>query len=87
MATLKHRAIQATDVARDAAANAVQMTNAHTTMIAQHCKLFLRAAFGINPDGTAITNKVSSPQTFEGEEVGEDCRTVQLHHPSPHQLG
>ncbi len=57
MATLKQCAIQATDVARDAAADAVQMTNAQTTMIAQHCKLFLQAAFGINTDGTAITDK------------------------------
>ncbi len=54
--TLKQRAIQATVVARDAAADAAQMTSAHTTMVAQHCKLFLRAAFGINPNGTAITD-------------------------------
>ncbi len=38
-ATLKQRAIQAAVVARDAAADAVQMTSAH--MISQHCKLFL----------------------------------------------
>jgi hypothetical protein len=41
VATLEQRAIQAADIARDAATNAAQMTNAHTTMIAQHRKLFL----------------------------------------------
>jgi hypothetical protein len=65
VATLKQRAIQAADVARDAAADAAQMTNAHTMMIAQHCKLFLRAAFGINPDGTAITNKSLLPERLK----------------------
>ncbi len=40
-ATLKQCAIQAAVVARDAAADAVQTTSAHTTMIAQHRKLFL----------------------------------------------
>jgi hypothetical protein len=60
-AALKQRAIQATVIARDAAADAVQMTSAHITMIAQHRKLFLRAVFGINPDGTAITNQSLLP--------------------------
>ncbi len=41
VAALKQRAIQATVVARDATADAVQMTSAHTTMIAQHRKLLL----------------------------------------------
>ena len=41
VAALKQHAIQAAVVARDATADAAQMTSAHTTMIAQHCKLFL----------------------------------------------
>jgi hypothetical protein len=61
-AALKQRAIQATVVARDAAADAAQMTSAHTPTIAQHRKLFLRAAFGINPDGMAITNQSLLPE-------------------------
>ncbi len=39
------------------AANSYQMTNAHTTVIAQHRKLLFWAAFGINLDGTAIADK------------------------------
>ncbi len=65
MATLEQCAIQAADIARDAAADAAQMTNSHTTMIAQHRKLFLRAAFGINPDGMAITNKSLLPERLK----------------------
>ncbi len=74
MATLKKRAIQAADVARDAAADAAQMTNAHTTMIVQHRKLFLRAAFGINPDRTAITDKSLLPERLK---VNRMVKTVE----------
>jgi hypothetical protein len=64
-AALKQCAIQATVIARDATTNAAQMTSAHTTMIAQHRKLFLRAAFGINPDGTAITDQSLLPECLK----------------------
>ncbi len=53
-ATLLQRTIQAAAVARDAAADATDINNAHATIVAQHRKMFLARAFGINPDGTPI---------------------------------
>jgi hypothetical protein len=53
-ATLLQRAIQAAAVARDAAADAADINKAHATIVAQHRKMFLARAFGINPDGTSI---------------------------------
>jgi hypothetical protein len=53
-ATLSQREIQAAAVARDAAADAADINNAHATIVAQHRKMFLARAFGINPYGTAI---------------------------------
>jgi hypothetical protein len=55
-ATLSQCAIQAAAVARDAAADAADINNAHATIVAQHREMFLVRAFGINPDGTAITD-------------------------------
>jgi hypothetical protein len=72
-AALKQRAIQATVVARDATADAAQMTSAHTTMIAQHRKLFLQAAFGINPDGTVTTDQSLLPKHLK---VYKSVKTV-----------
>ncbi len=48
------RVIQAAAVTRDAAADAADIHNAHATIVAQHRKVFLAHAFGINPDGTPI---------------------------------
>jgi hypothetical protein len=50
-ATLLQRAIQAAAVARDAATDAVDINNAHATIVAQHRKMFLVQAFSINPNG------------------------------------
>jgi hypothetical protein len=55
-ATLLQRTHQAAVVARDAAADAADINNAHAIIVAQHRKMFLARAFGINPDGTPITN-------------------------------
>jgi hypothetical protein len=55
-ATLLQRTHQAAVVARDAAANAADINNAHAIIVAQHRKMFLTCAFGINPDDTPITN-------------------------------
>ncbi len=64
-ATLSQRLIQAAAVARDAAADAADINNAHATIVAQHCKIFLVRAFGINPDGTAITDPSLLPEKLK----------------------
>jgi hypothetical protein len=51
-ATLLQCGIQAAAVARDVVADAANINNAHTTIVAQHRKMFLTRAFSINPDGT-----------------------------------
>jgi hypothetical protein len=61
-ATLLQCAIQAAAVARDAAADAADIVNAHATIVAQHCKMFLARAFGINPDGTPIIDPSLLPE-------------------------
>jgi hypothetical protein len=56
-ATLSQRAHQAAVVARrDAVADAADINNAHAIIVAQHSKMFLAHAFGINLDGTPITD-------------------------------
>ncbi len=77
-ATLLQCAIQTAAAARDAAADAADINNAHATIVAQYCKMFLAHAFGINPNSTAITDPSLLRQV---------CRTVQLHDQSPQQLG
>jgi hypothetical protein len=69
-ATLSQRAIQAAAVARDAAADAADINNAHATIVAQHRKIFLAHAFGINPDGTAgdqavLLNRLKKYKSFK----------------------
>ncbi len=64
-ATLSQCAIQAAAVARDAAADAVDINNAHATIVTQHRKMFLARAFGINPDGTAITDPSLLPEKLK----------------------
>ncbi len=64
-ATLLQRAIQAAAVARDAVADAADINSAHATIVAQHRKMFLARAFGINPDGTAITDPSLLPEKLK----------------------
>jgi len=52
--TLQHQATRAAAVAREAVADAANINNAHNVIVAQHRKMFLASAFGINPDGTPI---------------------------------
>ncbi len=64
-ATLSQRAIQAAAVAQSAVADAADINNAHATIVGQHCKMFLAHAFGINPDGTAITDTSLLPEKLK----------------------
>ncbi len=64
-ATLSQRAIQAAAVARDAAADAADINNAHATIVAQLRKMFLALAFGINPDGTPIIDPSLLPEKLK----------------------
>jgi len=59
--------------ARAAADDAAQMVNAHDTMLAQHRKMFLREAFGINPDGSTVTDPTFTPPT----KVYKSVKTVE----------
>ncbi len=52
--TLSQCMIQAAAVARDVAADAADINNAHATIDAQHRKIFLARAFGINPNGVTV---------------------------------
>jgi hypothetical protein len=54
--TLLQRAHQAAVVARDLVADAADINNACSIIVAQHRKMFLARAFVINPNGTPITN-------------------------------
>ncbi len=65
VATLLQGAHQAAVVARDAAANAADIKNAHAIIVAQHRKMFLVRAFGINSDGTPITNPSLLPEKLK----------------------
>ncbi len=71
IAALKQRAatsqcaIQAAAVARDAAADAADINNAHATIVAQHHKTFLVRAFSINPDGTPIIEPSLLPERLK----------------------
>jgi hypothetical protein len=58
---LSERADQAAAFAREAAADAQDFTNAHASIVAKHRKMFLQHVFGINPDGTAITDASMLP--------------------------
>jgi hypothetical protein len=65
VATLSQRVIQAAAVARDVVADAADINNAHATIVAQHRKMFLARAFGINPDGTSITDPSLLPKKLK----------------------
>jgi hypothetical protein len=78
-ATLLQRAIQAAAVARDAAADAADINNAHATIVAQHRKMFLARAFGINPDGTPIIDPSLLPEklkTYKSVKSVEQCNYI-----------
>ncbi len=62
---LLQSAHQAAVVARDAVADAADINNAHAIIVAQHRKMFLARAFGINPDGTPITNPSLLPEKLK----------------------
>ncbi len=64
-ATLSQHAIQAAAVARDAAADTADINNAHATIVAQHHKMFLARAFGINSDGTPIIDPSLLPEKLK----------------------
>jgi hypothetical protein len=64
-ATLLQRRIQAAAVARDVAADAADINNAPATIVAQHHKMFLACAFGINPDGTPIIDPSLLPEKLK----------------------
>jgi hypothetical protein len=72
-AQLEQNAVNAAAVARAAADDAAQMSNAHDMMLAQHRKLFLREAFGINPDGSPITD----PAFPRPKKVYKSVKTVE----------
>jgi hypothetical protein len=64
-ATLLQRTHHAAAVARDAAADAADINNAHAIVVAQHRKMFLARAFGINHDGTPITDPSLLPEKLK----------------------
>jgi hypothetical protein len=64
-AILSQCAVQAEHAAREAAADAQEMKNAHATIVSQHQKMFLQTAFGINPDGTPITDPSLCPDKLK----------------------
>jgi hypothetical protein len=64
-ATHLQRAIQAAAVARDAAADAADINNAHAPIVSQHRKMFLARAFGINPDGMPIIDPSLLPEKLK----------------------
>jgi hypothetical protein len=64
-ATLLQCTHQAAVVARDAVANAADINNAHAITVAQHRKMFLAHAFGINLDGTPITDPSLPPEKLK----------------------
>jgi hypothetical protein len=64
-ATLLQPAHQAAVVARDAAADAANINNAHAIIVAQHHKMLLAHAFGINPDGMHITDPSLLPEKMK----------------------
>ncbi len=72
-AHLERTAEDAAAVARAAADDAAQMANAHDTMLAQHRKMFLREAFGINPDGSPV----SDPTFRRPTKVYKSVKTVE----------
>ncbi len=64
-AILSQCTVQAERVAREAAADAQEMKIVHATIVSQHQKMFLQTAFGINPDGTPITDPSLCPDKLK----------------------
>ena len=79
--TLRQRTDKAAVVAREAVADAFDINNAHAAIVSQHRKMFLATAFGINPNGTPITNpSLGSTKKIEDIQVRQVRQTVQLYH-------
>jgi hypothetical protein len=57
-AFLQVRATQAAAIANAAANDAAAVNSAHGIILNKHCTMFLRCAFDINPDGTALDQAV-----------------------------
>jgi len=64
-AILSQCADEAAAFAREAVADAQDINNAHASIVAKHCKMLLQCAFGINPDGTVITNASTLPEKLK----------------------
>ena len=64
-AVFGERAVRAVAIAREAAADAQEIDNAHATIVSQHRKMFLQRAFGITPNGTAITDPALLPEKLK----------------------
>ena len=65
---LSQRADQAAVFAREAVNDALDFSNAHTSIIEKHHKMFLERAFGIAPDGTKVVElkkEFKSVKTYE----------------------
>ncbi len=74
-AVLQQRADEAAAIAREAAADADALNNAHVVIEAKHRQMFLQRAFGINVNGTPI---VASPGSSLGEiKTYKSVKTVQ----------
>jgi hypothetical protein len=61
-AILSQRADEAAAFAREAVADDQDFNNAHASIVAKHRKMFLQCAFGINLDGTVITDVSTLPK-------------------------
>lgn len=62
-AVFEQCAVQAIAAAKQAAADAAVIDSAHASIVKQHRKLFLQKAFGLNPDGSKITNPALLPES------------------------
>jgi hypothetical protein len=67
-AILNQRASEAAAVAKEAATDAADFSNAHASIVAKHRKMFLERAFGITSDGTVtieMTKEFKSVKTYK----------------------
>lgn len=83
-ALLQQRAQEAAAVAREAAADAAALNNAHDVIEAKHRQMFLQRAFGINPDGTpivghAVTGSMKTYKSVKSVQQYEDNVRILTH--------
>ena len=62
-AVFEQCAVQAIAAAKQATADAAEIDSAHARIVNQHRKLFLQKAFGLNLDGSKITNPALLPDS------------------------